>query len=48
VIAYTAKMTLDDAPGGHLFVDVLRKPASPETIVGIVQRFAMPGEPEAA
>jgi hypothetical protein len=26
----------------------LRKPASPETIVGVVQRFALPGEPEAA
>ena len=48
VIAYTAKMTLDDAPPGRLFADVLKKPASPETIVGVVQRFAMPGEPEAA
>lgn len=48
VIAYTAKMTLDDAPQARLFADVLKKPASPETIVGAVQRFAMPGEPEAA
>jgi len=48
VIAYTAKMTLDDAPQSRLFADVLKKPASPERIVGAVQRFAMPGEPEAA
>ena len=48
VIAYTAKMNLDDAPMGRLFADVLQKPASPETIVGLVQRFALPGEPEAA
>jgi CheY-like chemotaxis protein len=50
VIAYTAKLSLDDIPVAPLFADVLRKPASPETIVGIVQRFALPlpGEPEAA
>lgn len=48
VIAYTAKMTLDEGPVDRLFVDVLRKPASPETIVGLVQRFAVGGEPEAA
>jgi len=49
VIAYTAKMSLDDdAPLDQLFVDVLRKPASPETMIGLVQRFALPGEPEAA
>lgn len=48
VIAYTAKMLLDDAPQAGLFAEVLKKPASPEAIVGVVQRFAMPGEPEAA
>ena len=48
VIAYTAKMNLEDVAVNRLFVDVLRKPASPETMVGLVQRFAMPGEPEAA
>ena len=48
LIAYTAKMNLDDAPMAQLFVDVLRKPASPETIIDVVQRFAMPFEPEAA
>jgi two-component system, cell cycle response regulator DivK len=49
VIAYTAKMSLDDdAPLDQLFVDVLKKPASPETMIGLVQRFALPGEPEAA
>jgi CheY-like chemotaxis protein len=48
VIAYTAKMNLDEAPAARLFADVLVKPASPETIVGVVQRFALPGEPEAA
>jgi CheY-like chemotaxis protein len=49
VIAYTAKMSIDDdAPFDHLFADVLKKPASPETILGLVQRFALPGEPEAA
>jgi CheY-like chemotaxis protein len=48
VIAYTAKLNLDEEPMARLFVDVLRKPASPETIVGVVQRFALPGEPEAA
>jgi len=32
----------------RLFVDVLRKPASPEAMVGLVQRFAIPAEPEAA
>ena len=47
VIAYTAKMNIDDAPMTRLFVDVLQKPASPETIVGLVQRFALPGAPEA-
>jgi len=48
VIAYTAKMNLDEEPMARLFVDVLQKPSSPETIVGVVQRFALPGEPEAA
>jgi two-component system, cell cycle response regulator DivK len=50
VIAYTAKMSVeDDGPfDQRLFVDVLKKPASPETIIGLVQRFALPGEPEAA
>ena len=49
VIAYTAKFSVDDdAPFDHLFVDVLKKPASPETIIGLAQRFALPGEPEAA
>jgi CheY-like chemotaxis protein len=48
VIAYTAKMNLDDTPLESPFVEVLRKPASPEAMVGLVQRFAMPGEPEAA
>jgi two-component system cell cycle response regulator DivK len=48
VIAYTAKMTLDEAPMANLFVDVLRKPASPETIVEVVQRFAMPAAAEPA
>ena len=47
VIAYTAKMSMDDAPMTRLFADVLQKPASPETIVGLVQRFALPGAPEA-
>jgi hypothetical protein len=32
----------------RLFAEVLQKPASPETIVGIVQRFAVPRAPEAA
>ena len=48
VIAYTAKMNLEDVAVNRLFVDVLRKPASPEQMVGLVQRFAMPAEPEAA
>ena len=48
VIAYTAKLNLDDAPTGRLFAGVLLKPSSPETIVGLVQRLALPGEPEAA
>src|SRR5689334_22091170 len=48
VIAYTAKMNLDEEPIARLFVDVLQKPSSPETIVGVVQRFALPGETEAA
>ena len=48
VIAYTAKMHVDESPTTRLFADVLLKPASPETIVGLVQRFALPGEPEAA
>lgn len=48
VIAYTAKMNIPEAPLKRLFVDVLMKPASPEVIVGTVQRFALGGEPEAA
>jgi CheY-like chemotaxis protein len=48
VIAYTAKLNVDDAPATHVFAEVLRKPASPDAIVGVVQRFALPGEPEAA
>ena len=48
VIAYTAKMHVDDAPASRVFAEVLRKPASPEAIIGTVQRFAVPGEPEAA
>jgi CheY-like chemotaxis protein len=48
VIAYTAKMNVDDAPLTRVFAEVLRKPASPEAIVGTVQRFAVPCEPEAA
>ena len=48
VIAYTAKMNVDDAPATRVFAEVLRKPASPEAIIGTVQRFAIPGEPEAA
>ena len=49
VIAYTARTTVDnDAAAKPLFADVLRKPASPEIIVGLVQRFAMPGEPSVA
>jgi CheY-like chemotaxis protein len=48
VIAYTAKMNVDEAPATRVFAEVLRKPASPEAIVGTVQRFAVPGEPEAA
>ena len=47
VIAYTAKMNVDDTPT-HLFAEVLRKPASPEAIVGAVQRFAVPGESDTA
>jgi len=48
VIAYTAKMNLEEVPHEPLFVDVLQKPASPEIMIGLVQRFALPGEPEAA
>ena len=48
VIAYTAKMNLDDEPTARLFASVLLKPATPETMVGLVQRLALPGEPEAA
>jgi CheY-like chemotaxis protein len=48
VIAYTAKTNLDDVPLERLFVDVLRKPASPDVMIGLVQRFALPGEFEAA
>ena len=48
VIAYTAKMNVDDAPATRVFAEVLRKPASPEAIIGTVQRFAVPVEPEAA
>jgi len=48
VIAYTARMKPDDAPIARLFAGVLVKPASPETMVGLVQRLALPGEPEAA
>lgn len=48
VIAYTARINVDDAQFARLFADVLVKPASPESIVGTVQRLALPGEPEAA
>ena len=48
VIAYTAKMNVDEAPADRVFADVLRKPASPDAIVGAVQRFALPIQPEAA
>jgi CheY-like chemotaxis protein len=47
VIAYTARMNIEEAPTTGLFAGVLLKPASPETIVGLVQRLALPGEPEA-
>jgi CheY-like chemotaxis protein len=47
VIAYTAKMNVDDAPD-----DACSRRAAeagqPRAIVGVVQRFALPGEPEAA
>lgn len=46
VIAHTAKMNLDEEPTmARLFADVLRKPASPETFVSLVQRCALPSEP---
>ena len=48
VVAYTAKMHVEPAPDERLFADVLQKPASPQAIVAMVQRFALPGEPEAA
>jgi CheY-like chemotaxis protein len=48
VIAYTATLALEETPVARLFAEVLQKPASPETIVGIVQRFAVPRAPEAA
>ena len=48
VIAYTAKMHVDDAPATRVFAEVLRKPASPEAIIGTVQRYAAPDQPEAA
>jgi len=48
VIAYTAKMHVEEQPVPRLFAEVLQKPASPEAIVGLVQRFTLPGEPEAA
>ena len=48
VIAYTARMNMDDAPTARLFAGLLLKPASPETLVGLVQRLALPGEPEPA
>jgi len=48
VVAYTAKMNVAETPDERLFASVLQKPASPETIVATVQRFALPGEPEAA
>jgi CheY-like chemotaxis protein len=48
VIAYTAKMNIAEAPLDRLFVDVLMKPASPETIVAAVHRSAFGSEPEAA
>jgi two-component system cell cycle response regulator DivK len=47
VVAYTAKMNVEDTPEDGLFAGVLRKPASPQTIVEMVQRFALRGESEA-
>jgi hypothetical protein len=41
-------MHVEEAPVPRLFAEVLQKPASPEAIVGVVQRFTLPGEPEAA
>jgi len=48
VIAYTARMYVDDVPSNGLFAEVLQKPASPDAIVGVVQRFVVPGEPQVA
>ena len=48
VVAYTAMMNVEETPAERLFADVVQKPASPETIVAMAQRFALPGEPEAA
>lgn len=48
VVAYTATMYIEETAQDRLFADVLQKPASPETIVAMAQRFAALGEPEAA
>lgn len=48
VVAYTARMNVAQTAEERLFASVLQKPANPQAIVEVVQRFALPREPEAA
>lgn len=42
VIAHTARADLDGIPMSQLFETVLKKPASPDTMVALVQRYSSP------
>jgi len=42
VIAHTARPDLDELPMSQLFEGVLSKPASPDTMLALVQRYAGP------
>ena len=49
VIAYTAKTNLEEAPLDAPVRERAAEAGQPGgTIIGLVQRFALPGEPEAA
>jgi hypothetical protein len=47
VIAYTAKINVT-MPGTRLFSEVLGSRPAREAIIGTVQRYAAPDQPEAA
>ena len=48
VIAYTARPQSEDPPLKGMFDGLLRKPSSPEEMVDLVQRLAVPGDPDVA